>query len=848
VLGAAAVAHAQLSVEPVGGLSFTVQGSGVQPIEDFLKINSTLPTNFTVNQDQVPWVTLYDTANNNNVVVPNQTLVLSPSTLGVRVNPANLPNLPGTYQGTIFLNTSGSVGTGVPVPMKLTVLGPPSGILTVSPSSLSFNYQLGGGIPLPQTLFISTSTSAAVAFGISAVTTSGGPWLSVSANSAYTPATATVAAIPLATMSPGVYNGTVTIYPLSTSGPNVQVPVTLVISAIGTLVASPTSLTFNSQTGGVPAAPQTVTVVSVTGGNVPYTVSASTTAGGNWLSASTTASTTPSSFLVSVSPGPLQPGTYYGAIRIFQSGSTSPSSQIPVTLVVSSASQLVASPTALTFNYLSGGTAPPSQFISVTSTGVQVTFNAGVSGPSWITVGPSTGTTPLALVVNANPPSGVAAGIYTASILISPTTGTGSTVTVPVTVNVTASNFLTLSQSTVAFSSKVGGTAPAPEVILVTSSGSSIHFDAVATASGPVAWLKASPSSQYTPGNVTVTANPQGLVAGTYYGTVSIVADAANNSPQAISVTLTVTNGPTFSSNPFGMSFAYQIGFGDPPFQAGVISSQGTSLPYSVSTTTSAGAWLIAAGSGSTAGTIISAVNPNALNPGTYSGSINIQPSDPTIQPLQVPVVLNVAAGPVFQPAVNQLSFQYQLGAPAPQSQSVSVAASGHAAMVYYPTTITSDGGQWLKVAPSSSVTPANITVSVDPTNLTAGVYYGVIVLNDAAAVAPAGYIPVSLQVSSGPILTVAGQLLTFNASPGGSVTPAQHFTVGGGGSNYKFHIDSSNSWLQASPVDGTADATISVTANPAGVATGYYVGLLTVSIPGVKGSEQYVPVVFIVQ
>jgi hypothetical protein len=855
LLAGAATAHAQLSVEEVGGLSFTYQAGTQLPPDQYLHVNGA-GTNFTVDQSQVPWVTIYQ-ATDRSAVVSNVTQLTPPIVLGVQLNSASTYLLvmlmeakelktPGTYSGTIFVNQVPTVGTGIPVPMKLTVLGPPTGTLVVSPTAMSFTYQAGGPVPLAQRLSIS-STAGPLSFNLSSSTTNGLPWLAAYPTGGYTPATATVSAVPVAGMGAGVYTAAVYVY---VGGVLAQtVPVTLTISTIGTLTANPTYLTFSYQSGGAAPAPQTVTVVNALGGNVPYTVATSTTTGINWLATSVPGATTPSSFLVSVSPALLSPATYYGTISIYPVGTTLPSSQIPVTLIVNSANQLQLRPTNLSFSYTSGGANPPSQFISVTSTGAPIPFTAIVSALSWVTLSPTAGTTPTALTVNVNPPSGLAAGIYNANVLVTPAAG-GSSVSVGVSVSVTSANFISVSQSSLTFNYTLGDANPAAQYVYVTSSSGPLRFDAITATAGFGPWLKATQSSQNTPATVTVETNPQGLAAGTYSGLISIVADSANNSPQSITVTLTVTKSPTFTANPSGMSFAFQIGQGDPPFQAAVISSQGTPLPFALSSSASSGgSWLLAAGSGTTPATVIAGISPNALAPGSYSGSLNVQPSDSTLLPTQVPVLLNVAAGPVFWPSTNQLSFQYQLNAAAPAPQKITIADSGGAAIVYYPTVKTGDGGTWLQASPSAAVSPSDVSVTVNPAGLSAGTYFGAVMLNDAAGVAPAAYVPVWLQVSSGPILTVAGQALTFTAKAGGTPPPVQQVAVGGGGNALSYHVDTSGgSWLQVTPTDGSTDAVLGVLASPAGMSAGYYLGVITISIPGVAGSEQHVPAVFIVQ
>src|SRR5690349_11810338 len=106
-------------------------------------------------------------------------------------------------------------------------------------------------------------------------TSSGGPWLTVFPNSYVTPATVFVNVVPNSTMGPGTYHALITITS-SAGGPSQNVFVSLVISSAGTLTASPSHLGFNYQIGGTVPFAQVVNVVSSSGGNVTFNVSAST--------------------------------------------------------------------------------------------------------------------------------------------------------------------------------------------------------------------------------------------------------------------------------------------------------------------------------------------------------------------------------------------------------------------------------------------------------------------------------------------------------------------------------------------------------------------------------------------
>src|SRR5260370_16704354 len=96
----------------------------------------------------------------------------------------------------------------------------------------------------------------------------------------------------------------------------------------------------------------------------------------------------------------------------------------------------------------------------------------------------------------------------------------------------------------------------------------------VATAAG-VNWLQAQAMGGVTPRNVTITANPQNLPAGTYTGTVTISSPGAGNSSVTVPATLTVTGGPSIQLSTTSLAFAYQTGQAQPASQAVTITATG---------------------------------------------------------------------------------------------------------------------------------------------------------------------------------------------------------------------------------------------------------------------------------
>ncbi len=96
---------------------------------------------------------------------------------------------------------------------------------------------------------------------------------------------------------------------------------------------------------------------------------------------------------------------------------------------------------------------------------------------------------------------------------------------------------ISLSRSSLSFAFTVGGTTPAAQSVSVANTGGGTLTYSVAS---NAAWLIASASGS----TITVSINPAGLTANTYQGIVTVASSAASNSPQTISVVLTVSAVP----------------------------------------------------------------------------------------------------------------------------------------------------------------------------------------------------------------------------------------------------------------------------------------------------------------
>jgi uncharacterized protein (TIGR03437 family) len=197
-----------------------------------------------------------------------------------------------------------------------------------------------------------------------------------------------------------------------------------------TISAAPTSLQFSYTVGGSTASAQRIQVTSSGLYALPFTATASTSSGGDWLAVSSVGTTVPAALRVAVSPAGLTAGSYTGNIHVSALGASNSSISIPVALTVAAAPVTAATFTVVLSasgqvepfaaqsivsaygTNLATGTATASSLSQPTSldgTTVTVTDSAGVARLA-----------PLFFVspgqVNCEIPVGTAAGAATMSI------------------------------------------------------------------------------------------------------------------------------------------------------------------------------------------------------------------------------------------------------------------------------------------------------------------------------------------------------------------------------------------------------------------------------------------------
>jgi hypothetical protein len=349
----------------------------------------------------------------------------------VSVANAGLP--PGTYHGSVPIRDV-NLNTTATIAVTLTVN---SGVnLTIQvPKVEIFSYRLDnpGRLPPSQPYTVVSPEGPGVGFGVSPSTFSSKNWLSVDRTSGVTPATLQISVDPTG-LPQGSYLGLISVQAFNfasntingvgevalASGASSQAT-TAVILTIGPqspLIATPESFTLDSQTPNMD--------VQVTAGTKLSVVATALTIDGppDLLTLNRTNGTTNTIFTVGVNSANQQTRPFFGVVTILDPGSGA--GRVVQVNVNQSPTGIGSDTDSLTFTGDTGGLPPAPQSITITT---PTPVSASVSSDSpWLSVRPSTFTTPAVLSVTANP-ANLAANEYAGQLLIS--TG-ADTLNVPV--------------------------------------------------------------------------------------------------------------------------------------------------------------------------------------------------------------------------------------------------------------------------------------------------------------------------------------------------------------------------------------------------------------------------------
>ena len=247
---------------------------------------------------------------------------VTPQLIEVRVDPTNLA--PGTYTTSILINSQLATPSDTSITVAV-IVGPAlNPTLAVDRTGVSFTYPKNAPSPETRVVHVSNAGSGPLAFSIGSQTNNGGNWLSVTPSfgsvTPKSPANVLITADSTG-LAVGTYTGLVTVSS-PTTGTSSPIRVTLTVSSLNQAIQlSHVGLSFLAVSGGGPVPPSSFTVSNIGNGPMDFSVSANTLSGGSWLSATpasgvATANGAAPSITVTVNQANLNPGFYYGQVRI----------------------------------------------------------------------------------------------------------------------------------------------------------------------------------------------------------------------------------------------------------------------------------------------------------------------------------------------------------------------------------------------------------------------------------------------------------------------------------------------------------------------------------------------------
>jgi Domain of unknown function (DUF4082)/Viral BACON domain/Bacterial Ig domain/Putative binding domain, N-terminal len=489
----------------------------------------------------------------------------------------------------------------------------------------------------------------------------------------------------------------------------VYIPATSMPGAPPSLLATPQSLSFAAFLGLPNPSSQTISLYNQGSGVINWT----TTSTASWLAVSPASGTTPATLSVSANPSGLAAGNYSATLTITGAGS---SQTISVTLTVSNlflysnfaTSDLegwVPSPLGLAGNW------------SISNS----TLNYNGAGPTQLYAGNSAWTNysvsaKFKLSSLLNYPGGIRGRINAttgASYIawIYPATGTVG-LWKNTTWNIDTGSLVQLGLGKASFDT------------------TNFHNLQMSFAGSQI--------QVFYDGNLVITATDTANTSG--YVALDVYNQAISYSQVLVTSSLASTG--TFTASPASLTFSTNYLAANPAAQTLQVASSASALAW---TAVSSASWLtVSPVNGLSPATLQVAVSSSTLNPGTYTGTVQVVSLGALATTQVIPVTLNVIAPPpTLLASPGSLSFVALTGQPAPAAQFISVTNAGSGGFNY----TVSASSPWIVLSPTSGAEPGAVSVTVNATGLAMGSYSGTVTVTATGIANSPVTIPVSMQV-----------------------------------------------------------------------------------------------------
>lgn len=354
---------------------------------------------------------------------------------------------------------------------------------------------------------------------------------------------------------------------------------------------------------------------------------------------------------------------------------------------------------------------------------------------------------------------------------------------------------------------------------LSASEGAAVGF--VLTSDVP--WLSAGPDSGTTPANFTITANTNGLTAGSYSGTLT--ATSGDYQDAQLNYTLTVTDStPVLAVSPTSLAFEGIEGAIITAQTVVISSTEGGAAEFAIAGNAP---WLSATpASSTTPSTVEVSVNTTGLAAGSYTDELSIVSAGEVV--ISIPVSLTITDALVLTFSETNLSGSRSVTNPGVSEHTVTLAA-GDTGQVGF--SLSADA-PWLEASPASGTTPATLTVTADSSGLDVGTYLATLTATASGYEDTALTYTLTVSSSTGGTtgLVVSPETVSFLSTYGEPVA-GQSLTVSGSdGQALAFTVSTNVPWLTATPANGTSPSDVQVAVDATGLAIGNYQAILTLT------------------
>jgi len=736
--------------------------------------------------------------------------------------PANAPI--GPLTGTLTVN--GTNGSSLVVSLSGTALSP-NATASLSTNSLQFPLQQVGTTSAPQP--VTLTNSGAFALSIAGITASQQFSETDNCGSSLLGGASCTINVSFAPATSGNINGTLTITDNASGSPQ-----TVSLSGQGgtpIAMASPGTLNFGNQVLGSTSASQNVTLTNT--GNFTLTLNTITASGDFAQNNNCGGTLAPNaSCVISVTFTPQSSGSASGAVSITDNASGSPQSvSLSGTGLTPAAVSL--SPSTLSFS-TPLGTSSASQTITVTNTGGATLDISNIAANQ-----------PFAIMTSTC--SNLAGGA-SCSVNISFTPQTSSSVTGAFTITDNASGSpqslpltgttpaaVSLSPSTLTFSSQaIGTTSAAQTVTLTNTGGTSLSISSLGT-SQPFAQTNNCPASLAGGAGcaISVTFTPQ--VSGTANGVVTITDNAAG-SPQ--SLVLTGTTPAVASLSPSSLTFPATLIGATTTQTVTLTNTGGASMsisnltypnPFSVPSQNCLGTL-----AGGASCQITVAFTPTASGP--FSGVLQITDTA-SGSPHSVSLSATGVAPAAVSLSTSSLSFGSQMVATTSAAQTVTLTNTGGASLSL-SSFATSQPFAQTNNCPAALAGGASCTISVTFTPQASGSANGLVTITDGAAGSPHA---VSLN-GTGLDFSVSATPSSVTINSGGKANYTVTVSELGGSFNHNVSLSCSGLPAQSScsfspsgltPGSGSINSALTIKTTHSNGTSGTQPGTYTITITG---------------